>query len=644
VRSAFQEQLKVELTLTTGGKSFSIPGGQVKDLSVKLANHGFTASVTFWSLLEKQDAPLFKAFSKPDLLQVKLAVSSVDPTLQTPPAPVVVQGLARARRIIARTHGGLKGDARVFRRYTLEFADPAQVLWRQHRPIELHTDTSMADIIDAHKASLQVSHDWPVLRQKQAMLCLAIGADAPEVSFYDFVLSYVNANNGVFTYDSQKNQYLLADAKSSQGTVAPLSRLRVGNVEVRLPPPIRHGARVLNAIAQGPTTAPLTHPQAATGMAHDVLLRTPLTTQAEQRQKLEKSRLQVRQRQLRISFKQFPSVDVFPGALLKLAGPLWPEGQTGLGEDLRVVELELRAHAELEGQHDEQQQPVASYDTVLSVQLESASDPVATLPPHRAPSYPIQVEGLVHSPGGEEKDRRYLIVDDEKTSVSSFQMDVPLWGKTVSVPANPIHFPGHFFFPPYKKTPVLLALHFDRAEFLRFVNWKEGVRTPQDGQGDQILLGLNKESQTALTHDFQDDKPVWRMHRVSKGDTQIIRMGEGYFFMQVKETPSGGPPMPTYDVSPQVEAAKSDLSAAVGAAIGEASASYKAAMGAVRAKMKSAQAEAKAAFSGARSEVGAKVTEAKTGLQGAAGRLAQGANKLAGSAAQAKAALEKLRR
>lgn len=642
MRMAFQEELRFELTLSMGGKSFSIPGGQIKHLSARLASHGFSASVTFWSSLEKTDSPLFTAFQKPDLVQVRLSIAAVDPELSSPPPPLVLQGLVRSRRMVAETHGAAQKANRVFRRYTLEFADAAQVLWRQHRPVELHTDISMQEILEAHKASLQLSYDWAALRQKQEMLCLALGADAPEVSFYDFVLWYVHTRNGVFSYDSQKNEYHFTDGKPA-GEAVPLSRQRVGHVQVQLPQPIRHGTRVLNALAEGPTTEVLTQKQAVTGVSHDVLLRNPITTQAEQRQKLEKTRLQVRQRQLLLSFNRLPSVNVYPGALLRLEGELWPAGLTGLDEDQRVLEVELEAHAEHDGQHDEQQKKETSYQVLLSARLESSSEPLVTLPPYRAPRYPIHVEGLVHSPGGEPEDRRYLIVDDEKTSLSYFRMDVPLWNQTVSVPAEPMHFPGEFFFPPYKNTRVLLALHFENAEFLRFIDWKEGVRTPQDGQGDQILLGWNKKSQTAFTHDFQDDNPVWRMHRVNQGDTQIVRMGEGHLFIQVKETQAGGPPTPTYDVTPQVEAAKGDLSTAVGGAIGETSAAYQGAMTAVRAKMKSAQAEAKAALGGARAELGAKVAEAKSGLQGASSRLNQGVGKLSGAAEAAKAALVKLR-
>lgn len=642
MRTAFKEKLKLELTLTLGGKSFSIPGGQVKHVAVRLTSYGFTASVTFWTALEKKDAPLFTAFSKPDLVQVKLSVAALDHTANPPPAPLVLQGLVRTRRIFAETHGSAQGAERVFRRYTLDFADAAQVLWRQHRPIELHTDMSVAELIDAHKASLQLNQDWAVLRQKLPMLCVAVGADAPEVSFYDFVLWYVDANNGVFSYDCQKNEYLLADSKPTSGTAAKLDRLRVHHAQVQLPPTIRHRTRVLNALANGPTTVAIEQKQAVPGVSHDVMLRTPITTQAEQRQKLEKTRLQVRQRLLQVSFKDYPSVDVFPGALLRLEGPLWPAGLTGLEEDMRVLELDLDVHAEREGQHDKQQSKEAFYQVMMGLRMESSSEPVVTLPPYRAPRYPIHVEGLVHSPGGEPEDRRYTIVDDEKTSLSYFRMTVPLWNQTVSVPAEPIHFPGHFFFPPYKNTRVLVELHYDRAELVRFIDWKPGVRTPQDGQGDQILLGQNKTSQTGFTHDFQDEKPVWHIHRTSGGDTQVVRMKEGNLFIQVKESQASGPPTPTYDVSPQVDAAKADLSAAVGGAIGETSAAYMGAMTAVRAKMKSAQAEAKAALGGARAEVGAQVGEAKSGLQGAMSKLSGGVGKLSGAAEAAKAALKKL--
>ncbi|ATB39320.1 hypothetical protein CYFUS_004764 [Cystobacter fuscus] len=639
----FHDDLRLELSLTAGGSTFSIPGGQIKHLSVQLASYGFTAAVTFWTLLEKQDAPLFTAFQKPDLIEVRVSIAAEDPELTSPPAPLVLKGLVRGRRLVAEEHGTVQGSNRVFRRYTLDFADAAQVLWRQHRPIELHTHFSMKELLEAHKASLKLALDWTELKRKQPMICLALGADEPGVSFYDYVCWYVDAHQGVFSYDSQKNEYLFADSKPSSGQAAPLGPLRIHRTRVLLPPPIRHGARVLNAVAQGPTTTPIDQPQAVQGTFHDVLVRTPLANRADEREKLEKTRLKLHQRQLQVAFKRYPTVDVFPGALLRLEGSLWPASLTGLGEDMRVAELDFEAHAEGAGPYEQQQDLQAPYAVRMSLRLESTSETAVSLPAYRVPRYPIHVEGLVHSPGGEPEDRRYLIVEDEKTSITDFRMTVPLWNKTVSVPAEPTHVPGQFFFPPYKRTRVLVALHHERAELLRFLAWKEGVRTPQSGQGDQILLGESKSSQTALTHDFQEDKPVWRMLRTSGGDTQVIRMREGNLFIQVKETGASKTPTPTYDVTPQVEAAKGDLSASVGDSLGQTSAAFQGAMSASRAKMQSAQAAMKTAMKAARAEVGAKVAKAKSGMKSASSKLSQGSGQLSAASESAKASLKKLR-
>jgi hypothetical protein len=640
----FQERLKLELTLTIGGQSFAIPGGQINRFAIRLANHGFTASVSFWTSLEKDSAPLLTAFRKQDLIQVRLSAAGTYPTEGTPPAPLVVQGLSRTRSLGGRTHGPLEGEERSFRHYSLEFADAAQVLWGQHRPIELHTQKTMADLIEAHKAGpLKLTYDWDELQAELPMLCLALGADDPRTSFYDFVLGYVHSLGGVWTYDSQKDEYVLSGTKSQAGRAAVLRHGEVARIEVQAPPSIRHRTRLLNGAVSSPKKVVVDQAQAAQGISQDVLLRTPIASDLDQREAREKSRLRLRQRRLGVLFQQFPTVAVHSGALLRLEGGLWSSELKGTGEDLRVLSLNLEGQALHEGPHDGQQETTAGYQVRMEARLEQKSDPVPTLPPFRVPRYPIYVEAKVHSPGGAETDRTWFIVEDQKTSTPYYRMTVPLWNKTVSVPAEPNRFPGHFYFPPYKNARVLLALYFDRAELHRFLDWSENVRMPQDGQGDQMLLGKNKTSQTSLSHDFQDSNPVWRLHRVSEGDTQTLRIAEGAMLLQVKEKPGTAAATATYDVTPQVETAKGDLGMAVGGAIGETTAAYQASTGNVRARIDGASAETVTALQTAQAEVDAMVAAAKAELNSALQALSGRAGSLAGTAAEAKAALEKLR-
>jgi hypothetical protein len=626
-----------------GSDSFTIPGGQVKQLSAALSSHGFTASVSFWGRLEKEDDPLYRAFLRPDLLRVRLAISGVYDQPDEAPPPLILQGLARTRSLGGMPQGGLDDEALGFRRYSIEFADAAQVLWRQHRPTELHTDKKMSELLEAHRVDpIQLSCDWDVLEVPQPLLCLALGQDAPATSFYDFVMWYVHAHGGVWTYDSQEDRYLLTGSKPKVGEPVALGGSHVRQVELALPPVPRHSMRVLNTFAEAPSTTPLEQPQAVTGVRQDVLLRTPIAAQAQQRETREKQRLRLPLERLRLGFGRFPTALVRPGGTLRLEGSLWPQGLKGAGKPQRVRELSLQAFAVNPGPEDESAQPSAGYQLLLSALIEPEADPVPHLPLFRQPRYPLYVEGKVHSPGGEEGDRIYLLVEDEKNSLLFWRVAVPLWNKTVSVPAQPGFFPGHFYFPPYKNARVLVALHFDHAELHRSLDWGETVRLPMEAQGDQSLLGKNRTSQTAITHDYQEEKPVWLLHRASANDLQTIRFSEGNMVLETREDPGTPSATPTFDVTPQVEAAKGELASSVGGAIGETSATYQASMAAVSSDIQGASAEATAALEAANAEVSAKVSEARSELGGAMGRLSQSGTAVSGAAAQAKATLQGL--
>lgn len=637
----FSEKLKLELTVTAGEQAFPIPGGQVRDFSLRMTPTGFRCTLTFWTSLEKADAALFTAFSKPDLVRVRLALSGVyDP----PPAPLLAQGIVTEKRVSGTAHGHKDSVAVAFRQYTVTFEDPARVLWTQHRPVELHTAKKLSELLDAHKpGGLLLTYDWDALDAKQALVCLGIGEDVPAASFYDFVIWYVDTRGGVLTYDSPTDTYTFSAKKPAAGSVTALSRKHVECVDVELPPVIRHGTRVLNGFGAGATTVALEQAQAVAGVQHDMLVRTPIAAEAEQRQSLEKGRLRVRKRRLRLTFLDVPPVALHPGSLIKLDGPLWSPDLVGLGEDLRVAELSFEGAGLQAGPHDGQQEATAGYEVTLSVLLEQKSDPVPELPAYRPPRYPIYVEGKVHSPGGEATDRIYLQVDDAKTSVTNYRVTVPLWNKTVSVPAEPGLFPGTFYFPPYKNERALIALHFERAELHRFLDWGDGVRMPQDSQGDQILFGKNGANQTALTHDFQDNKPVWNLGRVNSNDTEIIRLSEGHLLIQTKENPGGVATTPTYDVTPQVETAKGDLTAGVEGAVGDATAAYKASTAEVNAKLNAATEETGAALSAAEAKVKAQAAESRAKLTGALNALDGQAGALSGAAAEAKAALAGLK-
>ena len=553
----FESDLQIALTLSIKDKSHEIPGGQVKRVALRLSSWGFTCTVEFTTMLEMDDAALYTAFQKPDIVKATLSIGPVTTHPQPKIEPVVVTGLVRTKRLSAMAHGKDKKGVQWSRRYAIEFADAAAVLWKQHRPVELYTQKKLSDVFDAHKGShIALAYNWDVLKQERALICLGVGDDDPQVTFYDYMLWLVDSNAGVVTWDPAKNKYTFAGEKKG-GKAVLVDRGTVGGIQLNAPAVIRHSTRVLNASTLASATKVVKNKQAATGVNQDVLVRTPIAKEQEKRESMEKMRLRVADNELRLDFSRWPVPDIRPGALLRTEKGMW-SAVASAGRDFRVYELSIATDSIDAGVHDKDRVSSARHFVHLSARLEQAADTVVRLPPFRAPRWPIHVEGKMRSPGGEATDRIYMLVEDKKTSVLTYQVDVPLWNKTVSVPATPHNFSGEFYFPPYKNERVVVALFFDRAELHRYVDWGQGVRMPQDGQGDQTLLGKNAKNQTQITHDYQDGKPVWLLKRFHAGDHQTWRMKEGNLFLQVMEDKDASKKEPTFDLTPLVEAAKAD--------------------------------------------------------------------------------------
>jgi hypothetical protein len=106
---------------------------------------------------------------------------------------------------------------------------------------------------------------------------------------------------------------------------------------------------------------------------------------------------------------------------------------------------------------------------------------------------------------------------------------------TAVAPFEPNFFIGHFYFPDYKKSRVLVALDFHSARIERFLNWRGGARLPMDSQGNHMLLGKSEKSQASLKHVYVDDKPVLEMKRTSGKDSEMIKMIEGSLILETKE-------------------------------------------------------------------------------------------------------------
>src|SRR5664279_2737387 len=141
--SGFIGDLTITLVVTIAGQAHTSPAGNVKFLELSLSPYGFNGKVSFVvSCEESTDAPFTPISTQNDLIEVSLQVEAYTTDTSTVISPLSLSGLVTTRGFSEQTLSNiLKSQAfMLHRHYHLEFADPAQVLWKQHYPCDLLTD------------------------------------------------------------------------------------------------------------------------------------------------------------------------------------------------------------------------------------------------------------------------------------------------------------------------------------------------------------------------------------------------------------------------------------------------------------------------------------------------------------------------
>jgi len=547
--SDVKERLAVSLTLTIAGKAHKVIAGSIKRVSLDLSSWGFEGEVEFvltdtQGNKGKDNAALLKAFLKPDLVEVALEVKAVLPETSSQPTHTALKlkGYVTDKTLVEEVITTGDSDLVLHRRYGVRFTDAAHLLWRQHYPCALYTQKSLQQVLDLHKGDkIPLAYDWDAVLGSTRPL-IFVGLEPQQgASFYDWVLWLVHSNVGVFSYDYPAQGYRLGEAKDASGTPQDLFPLNLSELEVVFPEIIRHEVTVLNAVAEGPRTEPVTQEKAVTGIRHDVLLVTPIADEVQARVDLETKRLKVRGPEVELTWRSFPEKALTPGALVKLpANEAWSAAGVATDTVLRIRELRLSLEVTDEmGQDEVYGDDYALFSFQMSTRLEPKDELHVDLPAWQPPAYPRYVEGLIVSEQGADEDETWQAYTDSATSQDGYKVKIPLYeDQVIAAPFNPNLLPGHFYFPAYKGERVLVALDFQRAWIKRFLDWRTGARMPQDGQGVQLLVGKTPENGTAIKHYYTDDKPVFLMQRTHDKDTQKIQIGEGTLLIEVKEEQS----------------------------------------------------------------------------------------------------------
>jgi len=544
--SSFTEDLTVTLVVTIAGQAHTIPAGNVKSLELKLTPYGFNGKVSFVVYSEKSTDALFTPLStQNDLIEVALTVKTYTTDTSTVITPLSLSGLVTTRGFVEQTLSNILKTQTLMlhRHYQLEFADSAQVLWTQHYPCDLLTDTTLKALITAHNSEkIELSYDWTVLDTTHPVLSLSLGAPGNTASFYDYLIWLVDSNNGVFSYDYTTKKYSLSATKTQSGTAQSLKPLDVGAFGVNFPEIHRHQPNVLNAYSESPLNTAITNADVASPIRRDYIARYPIAADMQARVTLETARLKQPLHEVWVEYKQFPTQLTPPGKLVDFKGSsAWNASLFVYANTYQVKEWRLKASSVNQELTLDLNNTHSRYEVEHSLILNSSLETNVALPPYTLPVYPFFVEGKVVSEQGEETDATYQFYTDEDTSTNYYQIKIPLWAdKKIRAAYQPNMDTGQFYFPPYKNARVLVGLNFNSAEIVQFLDWGSGTALPMDSQGNQVVMGKSKTSQNIIKHSYVDSKPELQIQRTDDKDTELLQFSTGYIILQAQQEEDEG--------------------------------------------------------------------------------------------------------
>jgi hypothetical protein len=640
--AAFNDLLQATLTLTCGDKAHSVVAGAIETIDLTARRYGFECEVGFWVSSEGVTDELFASFTGNDVLIASLQLANGTLVLSgDTPVVTAFTGYVTARRVRETTSADIQGEPIIERLYTVRWTDAASANWRQHRPLAMYSNSTLASAIAQQAVDgVQLDCDWTTLSLPREVVCIGLGGEQP-ATFYDFIVWLATQYGGVLEFDYQTNGYRLGSDKTPAANSEDIEAETIAAIEVMLQEPKRHSTAVLNPFSDATVCrTPVSNDFAANGVRQDVVAYTPIEATVAMRAVTENSRLKPPLPHVLVTYSQLPTAFCPPGQFRRFGEGLSPRIHAA-GKTYRAIEMRLLCGMP-DGEEDasDLDDAAARFGIDLSVEFERDIDPVPQLPAFTHPKYPVFAEGKFLSASGTATDRTWHIMADDQAAVTRYRVHVPLWNQTVMVPFLPTGESGHFFFPAYKNQRVLLSFDFDQVRIAGFLDW--AGRLALDSQGNQIVMGKRDASSTVVKHQYTDDSPILTIVRTQQGDMQTMELSEGRFFLEVKEDEVEDTSSETYDLSPLAEAAKEAASSQTQASVGALSGKFQSSTGKAAATLDAATSELEGGVDSALNELSDDMSKVETTLSDKASDLQAKADELSQTVAAAKSKLKQL--
>lgn len=538
----FRERFDATLSLTRQGKAIAVASGNLRSCTLQLGRSGFVASVEFVLRDDAAQGGRFKddlapVFLTSEEVTVQLSLVPFQPTPEASgtQSPLVLKGLATQREVEEVWTDWSADKPLFFRRYRVEFTDPARSRWSKHFPVALYVQKTLLAALQEHTASaFELASSWTIATTALPQLFINLPRERG-VSLYQFVDWYTDRYGGCLLYDYKTGKYSLAGDESSTETAASAFGDDVERAQFRLRERDLAQPRILNSYAPSPATALPQAEGVVSGLHSDFTIRKAVLADQSEREQREGGRRELGGVETELTMRAFSNAVAAPGAKISCkAGQRFGKGSRLLTEDLRIDSLSLLAIApnDLDAEYGDSH---VTLDVELTLGLKQDSD---VKPPRRrtvTPTYPGFIEGLVVSEKGAKTDTTWDMIADQQTQVQQVVVNLPVFAQSVSVPFEPTFDSFNTFRPRERGERVLVALSLHESRIARTLSFRPEAVLEADVCGEQMVFGKTSKSITKVSHQYSGEVPVFDVTRVHDKDHIQMTFSEGKVLISVAE-------------------------------------------------------------------------------------------------------------
>jgi hypothetical protein len=540
----FSQDLNVKLVLEAEGKKGEIFSNGLEKIKLDLHIYGYEANVDF-SIFDQEE--IHELISSEKVINATLTFTSTDPKKEGTPL-LEIKGIVYERPCIEQRKGA---QGKKIRKYQIRFADPAKRSWNAHFRTKVFVGQTMKDVIDAEKNPLiSLKYDWEELNKVSPIIAFSLkkrGLPKSQwVSFYSFLMWYLELAGGVFEYNYNENSYSILGKKSETG-----KPVNVAEWETRLfksdpPEKERYHEQIIKHSAENDDHEDKENPHGFPGVTEDAFDDAEGHRYPEKIKKaiLSPSTLEKHL----ISFNLARFLDPFdlsqitPGVLIAIKGEeklggLWSEAAEIKDQTFRLRDVSFVATKPIVSQWIKQ--PVQPFDLEVRITAESKDEPYIDRPEFKEPVYPFQIEGKIFCETGDKEQTAYNYAKSDKNPKGVYQVIVPRAGKDkkVIVPFTPHGESSNEHFPLTKDVEVMLAMYFQTAKIVEVIEFNNLVLPPPDTQIQQKVWASNgKDKFIREKQEFKGQENNFSIeHSTTADQKQILEITEQKILITVLE-------------------------------------------------------------------------------------------------------------